>query len=188
MKDPNHNQAPAEIKTVFNGLRQLPHEAEPYLETRVLAQLRERRKHGNSLVWWKRLAIGTSAFSALAVALLVVWFVRGTTYEAFVDQPFVVRIELKDLNQEKIAKARIELPPGVRFDIEQYPELKDAKTLTLHWTKQDSTGVFPFVLSATEAGLKTVKVKFFNAKDDVVAERVFNLRLKGSVPKPEERV
>jgi hypothetical protein len=188
MKDTNHNQVPAELKQVFEGLRQLPHEADPYLETRVLAQLRERRKQGSSLIWWKRLAIGTSSFSALAVALLVVWFVRGTTYEAFVDQPFVVRIELKDLNQDKIAKARIELPAGVHFDIEQYPELKDQKTLTLHWTKQDASSVFPFVLSATEAGVKTVKVKFFNDRDDVVAERVFNLKLKGSAPKLEEKV
>jgi hypothetical protein len=186
MGDMKDNKVPPELKQVFDGLRALPIEADPYLDTRVLAQLRERKRSGHSLAWWRRLAIGSSAVSAVALALLVVWFVRGTTYEAFVDQPFVVRIELKDLNQDKIAKARIELPEGVYFDIEQYPELKDQKTLTLHWTKRDSE-VFPFVLSATEAGVKTVKVKFFNDRDDVVAERIFNLKLKGGA-KPEEKV
>jgi len=176
----NKDNLSPEMKKVFDGLRQMPLEPDPFLETRVLAQLRERRGHGTSLAWWRRLAIGASAFSVLAVTLLVMRNVSGSSYEAFVDQPFVVRIEMKTLNQEKIAKARIELPPGVHFDIEDYPELKAQAQLTLHWTKQEAGGVFPFVLSATEAGAKTVKVKFFDDNDVLVAERVFRLKLKSA--------
>lgn len=182
MSDANDKLSP-EMQKVFEGLRQLPLEADPYLESRVLAQLRERRGQGKQLLRWKRLAIGASAFSVLAVALLVFRLTGETTYEAFVDRPFVVRIELKSLNQDKIAKAKIELPPGVHFDLEDYPDLKDQSELTLHWTRQEGAGVFPFVLSATEPGSKTVRVKFFDEHDGLVAERVFQLKLRPPEPK-----
>lgn len=182
MNDPKDKMPSPALEKVYQSLRQLPYEASPHLETRVLALMRERKAPRQALTWWKSLAIGASAFSVLAVAVMGYWMFRGTTYEAFVDQPFVVRIELKTLDQSQIAKARIELPEGVFFDIDEFPELREQRVLSLRWTKRD-TGVFPFVLSASEAGLKTITVRFLNDRDDVVAERVFSIRLKGGALK-----
>jgi hypothetical protein len=169
-----------DLKNTFDAIRSIPLEVDPFLETRVLAELRGRKSGRHSLLIWKRFAFGSSALTFSILLLSAVWLFHDKTYEAFVNKPFVVRIELKNLDQTQIAKAEIELPDNVYFDVAQYPELKEQRTLSLHWTKRDSTEAFPFVLSATESGMKTVKVRFLSENNEVVATRVFNIRLKAA--------
>ena len=176
MNGPTNKQDQQEIEKVFDQVRQLSPEASPYLETRVLAQWQGRQPR-LSLSFWKRFALGSSALSVMLLAVAVWLLLKPTTYAAFVDQQFAVHIELKDLDQSRIAKSRIELPDGVFFEVVNLPELKNQRSLTLRWTRRAIGQDFPIVLSASEAGMKTVRVQFLDENDSVVAVRTFRINL-----------
>jgi len=183
MRKLGDNQIQEDVKQVFEEIQKLPLEPRPYLETRVLSELHKKTLpipvSLPSLHFWKRLAITSSVLTVVALIVVSTRFFPQATYEAFVGQPFVVRIELKNLNQTQIAKARIQLPEGVFFDLEDYPELKNTRTLTLRWSHLRNEEIFPFVLSARETGLKTVRVDFLDENSGIIAERIFHIQLKG---------
>lgn len=177
MNDLRQKKEAEEVQKILNRLQSVSFQADPHLEMRVLARLGERRKKKLLFYWWRNLAIGGFTCSAAMVALLLIVLFRTTEYEAFVYQPFVVRIEVSDLKKVVIARAQIELPEGVYFDIDEYPELRNQRLLTVYWKNQGENHLFPMVLKATEEGTKAVLIRFFDEHNAVVAEKVVSIKL-----------
>lgn len=150
----------------------------PHFETRVLAAWRERRAAKRVPRFWKSLALGTSALSFATIAFLVFSLVGHAKYEAFVGRPFVVKMEVSDLKLAGVAKARIRLPDGVHFDLEDFPQLRDQRELTLAWTNRDAKEFVPLVLSASEEGTKRITVVFLDDAGRTVGEKAIDVRLR----------
>ncbi|MEQ1877154.1 MAG: hypothetical protein ABL958_10940 [Bdellovibrionia bacterium] len=157
----------------FASARQMDLQPSPYMKTRILAELRDRKSRTQSVSLWKRVAVACSAMAA--VALIWTSMSKSTAFEAVVNQPYVVKVEMAELQKELIATAEIALPDGVTFYSENYPELREKRNLELAWNGDLKQAVLPFVINGGHKGLKEVKVRFFSADKKVVAERVLKI-------------
>lgn len=153
-------------------------EASPYLETKILALFRERTRSKKTLSFWRRFAIGTSVLGALLGVGISLFVAKTSLPEAFVGEPFAIRLEVRDLKKYKIAKAQIRLPAGVQFHLEDFPDLTDKTEVTLSWKNEEATQFVPFILKSDEEGIRTLTVVFFDDRNEVVAEKKLSIRLR----------
>jgi hypothetical protein len=170
------NEAQRIVAGAFAQARQMDLQPSPYMKTRILAELRDRKSRTSRVSLWKRVA--ASATAMMAIALIWMSTSKSTAFEAVVNQPYVVKVEMAELQTELIAGAEIALPDGVTFFSENYPELKEKRNLELAWNGNLKQSVLPFVINGGRKGLKEVKVRFFGADRKVVAERVLKIDFK----------
>ena len=175
MEDNKNEEA---VSEALVQARQFEFEVSPYMKTRVLAALAERHSKSSSLIFWKRLALLTSGVFLFTLAFNTYWVFQNPTYEAHIGQAFLVRIELKDLKKYQISEARIELPAGVQFYSEMYPELENQTSLVLNLQDTPSATYIPFIVKASEMGTKALQVKFFNQNRESVATRELKIKFK----------
>jgi len=161
------------VDGAFSQARQMDLQPSPYMKTRILAELRERNSRKSAATLWKRVAAGCFTFGL--GALIWISTMKSTAFEAVVNQPYVVRVEMAELQTELIAGAEIALPDGVTFFSENYPELKEKRTLELAWNGQLKTPVLPFVINGGHKGVKEVKVRFFGSDKKVIAEKILKI-------------
>ena len=169
--DPIESEIKEVVDGLFRRLRQVPVEPPPFLGTRVFAELRQRARRPGWLAW------SSTLVGILAVATLVFVLMAEPRYEAFVAQPFLVKIELKSLQLRNVKLAEIVLPDGVRFPL---PGLDREKRLRLAWKAGDDRPFFSFVLKGDKVGMKKVVVRFRDERDRVVAERRLHIRMRGA--------
>jgi hypothetical protein len=164
------------VDSAFNEARRIGMEPSPYLRTRILAELRERNSRKSTINLWRWVASGCFT---MAMGLLI-WtsVMKHPAFEAAVHQPYVVRVEMAELQTELIAGAEISLPDGVYFYSEAIPDLKEKRVLDLAWNARLNKPVLPFVIKGEGKGFRQVKVKFFNSAREVVAERTLTIEFK----------
>jgi hypothetical protein len=162
--------------SVLAKMRDFPYQGDPHLETRVLAEWRE-KKANIKMGKWRALAIAMSSLTALLVVALSI-FPASPGYVAFAGETFVVRIELKEPERLEVARAKIELPEGVFFDIDDHAELRDEKVLTLTWPKGQALSSLPILLSSSDTGNKQIAVSFFDEEGKLLSKRVLKVRMK----------
>jgi hypothetical protein len=174
--DNQQDNAKRVVEGAFNKARQMDLQPSPYMKTRIMAELRERNSRKHTVSLWKRVAAGGFAFGLG----MLIWTstLKSTAFEAVVNQPYVVRVEIAELQTELIAGAEIALPDGVFFYSENYPELKEKRNLELAWNGNLKQSVLPFVINGDHKGLKEVKVRFFNSDKKVIAERILKIDFK----------
>ena len=183
MSDEQDKKIQEDLAGVFRRLDEVSLKPDPYLTTRVMARRRERSDRASVPGFWKWLGIGGTALSASLAVMFALILLRAPRYEAFVDRPFVVKLEVIDLEATAIARAEIRLPDGVYFDIEQFPELRQRRNLTLAWHNRDQKEFVPFVLNSTEEGTKTITVDFYDDNGRLVGTKRVDVRLKRAVQK-----
>lgn len=144
-------------------------EPTPYLTTRILATLRESRGGRGMLPLWKRLSLTTG----LLMALLVVthfWLGRsGSELAGPINQKMLVRVELGDLKNHHLAYAQVKVSDGVRFVSNAFPEVAHLKKIFLPVSGKSND--LPFVILATQRGIGSVQVSFFDEKDQLLRQR-----------------
>jgi hypothetical protein len=140
----------------------------PFLDTRVLARLRENAQRA-TLRRWRRWAI----VSPLAAAALVlsIFLYRPAEFQAPVNTSVLIRVEVEELRGSAISYAEIELPDGVIFYSERYPELAGEREIRLAWFDRYEEDSLPIVVRASKPGLKRVKLRFLDQDETVLEER-----------------
>jgi hypothetical protein len=174
-------QTELNVKRILSAARELSPEPSPYLRTRVLATLRERAQQ-QSLWKWKAIAFLSPALSlVLAAAFFWVGTQRSTSelYSARVNERVLVRVEIERLQTEGVRFAEVELPAGVSFYSERYPDLKDKRTLTVALSPDMDISHLPVVIQSGSEGSKKIKIRFLNEGQATVREREITIRFKG---------
>lgn len=168
----------AHVRRVLSPLKKDIPEVSPYLKTRVLAELRAGAQRPQTIWSWlgTRWAAG-AAFSVAAVALGTFSFLtRDAGYQAVADQPVAVRVDMKEFKSKGISHARVELSKNIHFYSQKFPEVRAKESLELSWKDGLLPSTLPIVVESNEKGTRTVRVKFFNDENRVVAERVLKIR------------
>lgn len=168
-----------ELDKTFHKAKKIKLKTPYALETRVLAVLRDRKKEGSRFHIWRGIALaGWVGCLTLALVTLTKWdfYDFFPKYQIKIDQPAVVRIDLKPLEAEKAVYAQIELPEGVYFYSEKNPELIEKKRLLVAWTPDSKKRSFPFVIRGHEPGTKLVSVNLFDQENNIISQR--HLRIK----------
>ena len=83
------SQVERRVTEVFERARRIEVHTDPYLETRVLARLRETRRTAK-LVWWRRLSLaGSTVTAAVAVVFLIA---QHKGFDSFLVRPQTVKM------------------------------------------------------------------------------------------------
>jgi hypothetical protein len=163
---------------VFEAAKKLELKAPPHLATRVMAEVREREARRDPSRLWKRfsaaLGVGLAAVLAWNVALLNR---SESNFTAPLGEVMVVRVET--LKNFEIAQARILLPDGVEFSSQDFPQIRERRSLTLQWKKEFSGDVLPVLVRGTSAGERTVIVQFLDLNQEIISERRISIHFKG---------
>lgn len=143
--------------------------ATPYLETRVMARLRERYLQRQKLRFWQRVG-ATSLGVALVLAMVISLQINSPAFhKGIAGKATLVQVEVSDFRSEGVAYAEVVLPDGVVFYSKKYPNLVTQRKLKVQW--QETLANLPFVIRGDETGKHYIKVRFFDTSGAVVAER-----------------
>jgi hypothetical protein len=171
------------VKRLLAEARRAAPEPSPYLKTRILAELRSRNQERTVRIW-KFLALGSGAFSALIVAsLFMISKSNEGTYVAQVDERVLIRVEVQKFEGQKDVRfAEVDLPAGVHFYSEKYPELKEQRSVTLAWNNDMNLTRLPVVIQASESGSKKIRIRFLGSEHELVKEQQVTIKFaKGAV-------
>ncbi len=121
-----------------------------------------------------------SATLSLAIVAGLAWTVINQGHAAQLGSHVMVRMDFQNMGKSSdIIKGEIELPNGVEFYSQQFPEIKDQRKLEFDAEGVFAQGQFPFLVRTTEKGVQEIKVKFYNSQNQVVAERSYKINVKG---------
>ena len=162
------------IKSIFQEAEKLPLDSDPFMKTRILAELRIAKERERSLIW-KSLAFTSPVI--VAAVLLLVFFFWSSSFKAGINQNILVKIEIKEIKSQ-IAFAQIELPEGVSFYSKSYPEISRDRTLLLAIDDSFVTGHIPIVIKSSEAGSKKLKINFLDANKRSIEERFIKINFR----------
>lgn len=158
------------IKNLLQVARhELKAEPSPYLKYRVLNQCRELKRRSRWLKAWQWSTATTLAMGLLGWALLLKS--PSASFQAALHRPQLVRMEVTDLAKEQLARAQIELPHGVYFYSEEFPDLEKQRRISFEWSVGEEAEHLPFVVTAKETGVKTIKVKFFDHGNKLIGTK-----------------
>lgn len=153
----------------------------PFLETRVLAHLREKEatRSRRTLALWRGFSVCSGALSLLLISWIAVHRAPEGGLLAPVDRAVVVRVELGDLKAlGRVARIRIDLPSGVSFYSQNHQQLSGASSVLLAVDTNKNSTYIPFAVLAKQAGSKPILVRFLDEQSTVVAERILDIRFK----------
>jgi hypothetical protein len=89
-------------------------------------------------------------------------------------QPFLVKVELKDLDRGTNF-ASIELPEGVYFYSEKFPEVRNERKLEFAFQSIKSTQL-PFVIHSDSKGEKEITLTFFDKEKKIITHKTIHIR------------
>lgn len=147
----------------------------PFMKTRVLAILEE-RKNAKKMLFWKW--IGFLSPVASVVAFVLFTYVSTPTFTADIMQPVMVKVELKQASDIEVAFAEIELPEGVFFYSAKFPELKDKRSIRVAWSALKANEL-PLVVSSNHTGKKTIQINLKGQDENKVGEKKIQILFKG---------
>ncbi len=162
-------------KEIFETFKRSSLGASPYLKTRVLAELDAKKRH-QTVVFWKRTAIASTASLFLLIVALLFMFNREPSegFNAFTGQPLLVKVSISDIKDYNVAYAEVELPEKVTFYSKTNLDVMGARSLTLFNEPSDKD--LPFVIRSEEKGVKEVKVTLYDDSDQVILEKKINIK------------
>jgi hypothetical protein len=173
----NDDQLMEQVQALFRKASAEPLDEPEFLKTRVLAELRGRRRGAGKARFWQTCAMATSLLSVLFMLRLVTAS-RDQVYTASVGQPFAVRVEMEELRGKGVDSATIELPSGVRFYSEQYPEIGQMNHLEVAVDDSNNRTHLPFVIQGDGRGVKQITLRFFDKDKHQVAVRKLSIRFR----------
>jgi hypothetical protein len=101
------------------------------------------------------------------------------TYSALTGKPFVVRLELEQLRREHVDYASIELPAGVYFHSDKYPDIKTQNRLEVAVAELGDLEKLPFVIRSDDGGTKQITISLFDKNKKLISEKKLGIIFKG---------
>lgn len=170
MTDNNKNDE-KRVKAIFQEAQKASLESDPFMKTRVLAELRIAKEKKRGL-FWKSLAFASPV--AVAAALLLVFFFSTPSFKASVNSNVLVKVEIKEIKSQ-IAYAEIDLPTGVQFYSSSYPEIALDRSLVLAIDDDFINGHIPIVIKSEETGTKKIKVNLLDQDKRTIEKRFIKI-------------
>jgi hypothetical protein len=165
------------VKEIFRQAERNPLEPSPFLKTRILARVRE-AKAERSRFHWKVWALASSA-ATLLLLTVILWPMKSALI-ANVNQQVAVRVEVKALDKNIVAYAKVELPDGVSFVSTKYPELEKEREVSLAWMPEFDRSGLPVVIQASSVGKKTIRILLLDRNNAVRETKEVTITFQGS--------
>jgi hypothetical protein len=119
----------------------------------------------------------------MLAVVAVFWGVTRSGQDGFaahMGEHVLVKVEVAQLQDAGVRFAEIELPAGVSFYSERYPELKDKRTVVLALSDAMKISNLPIVIQSEEAGKKQIKIRFQNAEHETLKEKEVTIRFQAA--------
>src|SRR4051812_6657976 len=109
------DQLEKQSKNAFSALRNSEISPSPFMKTRVLAKLNERRHASKEVLFWRWVSGLTLAAFATVTFLHFKAPQVGAESHVVAMQPYVIHLDLGDTHSTGAVIAEIELPEGIHF-------------------------------------------------------------------------
>lgn len=174
------------VANAFAIARRTPVAASPFLETRILAELKtrkERHSWSRQLFIWRALAATCAALTLFVVSRELLPGSGKHTFQAQARQAMVVSVEVQSLESSPIAFAEIDLPEGVSFFSKAHPELAGQRNLMIPWSPEPGKALarFPFAIRGEKTGEQLLHVRFRDSSGALVTERALHIKFNAGV-------
>lgn len=158
------------IKEILGRLK--PVEPSPFFASRVVARAQDSEKSLSQLRFWKW--FGTASFTvALAMAVFVKTRPQVDALVAF--KPYVIHMDLNEIDMKQAASVEVELPEGVHF-VSKNEEIQAAHKLQLPLSAmQPGRSRLPFVVLSERVGQLPLQIHIYNADDKLVQSKTMML-------------
>lgn len=167
-----------QMARIFAPVKQAGIEAPPFMKTRIMTRLEDRKSVREIWIWRFIAGIAVAACAVLLVTRTSLpTQLAGDGSQHYAMQPYVIHVELEGDKLPGARVAEVELPAGVHFVSKSHPEVAELRKMRL--TVPQATGGrsrLPFVVSSEKPGLAELKLKIFDEKDAVVHERVLSVK------------
>lgn len=174
------NQYETQSKDAFRRLRETELEPSPFMQTRIMARLKDHGGARREIVFWRWLSGLTMAACAV---LAWVHFSAAPGIDgskAIAMQPYVIHVDFGDTRPTGATIAEIELPEGVEFVSKAHPEVAKMRSMRMELPEQvEGRSRMPFVVSAAKSGRQDLKLRILNEKDEVIQERIVSVTFTG---------
>ena len=181
--DQNEGFSNEQSKAALQSLKSLSMEPSPFLKTRVLAQMRERKQsqvgtvHGYIKKYFMHAGLATAFIFVVTFSFLQNKTVIPT-YET--GQAYVIRMDIRPYKDSKIAYAEVVLgDERVQFSSSKFAEISAQKKLTVSWDNLVEKQFLPIVIKGMSAGQSKVVVNFYDSENNLVKSQDVNLNFKG---------
>lgn len=163
-----------DLNNLFQKVRELNIE-QPYIQTRVLASLKQTQELKKSVFIWKLLFSLSFSFSILFVSWSFFNSEKNFT-RASTDTSYVIHLNFDENDKARVAHAEIELPEDVYFvkaNNEKLPERKLKLPVSI---KEIGRGKLPFVLASNTTGAKTILVQLLDDNNNLIKKQFLKLK------------
>jgi hypothetical protein len=154
-------------ESLFTRLGEVELEASPYTSTRVMARYDELQRQNKRLVWWRSLALGSSmALIVFTVTTLIVpqFFNSKHLASGVIDQAFSLHVDTDPAIAERTEYALVELPEGLAFYSDKFPEVASRKSLMIPRAVMENAESIPLTLKGSRKGDQRVFVTYYDSE------------------------
>lgn len=156
------------------GMKEIP--LSPFAAQRVMHILHSEEKRARQTsFWWKIFAV---ASGGVGVVTSVILFMATPQLSAIMGVPILMEVSLRSADSYEIAMTEIQLPPGVTFYSQIYPELNKQKKLQVPTKLTGTQYQLPVVIRSQIEGAKEILVRFMDANGRLVEEKKINIYFK----------
>lgn len=177
--DQNEGYSNEQSKAALQSLKSLSMEPSPFLKTRVLAQMRERKQE--KVGFFKKYFMHAGLATAFLFVITFSFLQNKTVMPTYTTgQDYVIRMDIRPYKDSKIAYAEVVLGDGkVEFSSSKFSEISAQKKLTVSWENLVEKQFLPIVIKGMRAGQSKVVVNFYDSENNLVKSQDVNLNFKG---------
>lgn len=168
-----------QVKAIFGGVK--PVAPSSFFSARVVARFQARKADRKEAGFWRWIAAG-SLTAALALTLYVRFQPKNENHlVAF--EPYVIHVNLDEIDTQIAASAEVELPEGVSF-VSKNEEIKTLRSLRLPISgAKEGRSRLPFVVQSDRAGTLPLQVRIYDADDELIETKTMALEFVAKTPK-----
>ncbi|MGE4130430.1 MAG: hypothetical protein AB7F86_02265 [Bdellovibrionales bacterium] len=149
----------------------------PFLAARITAKALAAEPKLGATFGWRAFWAGALASVLLVATSFWVLNRKSQVVEYAVEQPYMLKVDLRSLDPQQISYVVIELQgQPIRFASEKFSEVAEMKSLTLKWENLVGKQYLPLVVKGTSAGDSKVVVHFYDENSGLIMSKDIKLK------------
>ena len=176
MENDNRNEQYDEL---MGSLKSIQVEPSPYLKTRILANHKQLNEKKSGLPQWVGILIGSMVTACLAFLISWQMFEKPAGQLVATGQPYLVKADIRKMNELKPAYVRVELIGAVEFSSAKHKHIREMRSLKMSWEKLAGKQYLPVVVKGLEDGESHVKIQFYDENNNLIESKDYQFNFQG---------
>jgi hypothetical protein len=99
---------------------------------------------------------------------------RPVLHAGLLNTPLLINVEVGSLGGHQSAIAEVELPEGVHFYSQNFPEIREKRTMRFSW--YGSSPSLPLIVTAEDEGIRIIKLRLYDPSQGTSREKTVSIQ------------